>query len=66
MTKTLKIDGMSCAHCVGRVEKALNAIKNVKAKVDLAKKTATITSSDEISDAVLEAAVEEAGYTVVK
>lgn len=66
MTKTLKIEGMSCAHCVARVEKALNAIKGVKAKVDLSKKTATVTSADEISDAVLEAAVEDAGYTVVK
>ena len=24
MTKTMKIEGMMCAHCSGRVEKALN------------------------------------------
>ena len=29
MTKTLKIDGMSCMHCAGTVTKALNAIDGV-------------------------------------
>ena len=66
MTKTIKIDGMSCAHCSGRVEKALNAIAGVSAKVDLASKTATITSSKEVSDDVIINAVSDAGYTVIK
>jgi copper chaperone CopZ len=66
MTKTIKIDGMSCAHCSARVEKSLNAIAGVSAKVDLKAKTATVTAETEISDAELEAAVEDAGYAVVK
>jgi len=66
MTKTIKIDGMSCAHCSGRVEKALNAIDGVKATVNLAAKTATITAASDIGDAILEEAVADAGYTVVK
>jgi len=66
MTKTFKIDGMSCAHCSGRVEKALNALAGIKAKVDLDSKTATVESGADIDDARIAAAVEDAGYTVVK
>lgn len=66
MTKTIKIEGMSCAHCSGRVEKALNSISGIKAKVDLASKTATVSSEAEIDDARIAAAVEDAGYSVVK
>lgn len=66
MTKTIKIEGMSCGHCSARVEKALNAIPGVNAKVDLASKTATISTSVEVSDDVLESAVIDAGYTLVK
>jgi len=66
MTKTIKIEGMSCAHCSGRVEKALNAISGITAKVDLAAKSATVSSETEIDDALLAAAVEDAGYAVVK
>lgn len=64
MTKTLHIEGMSCSHCSGRVERALNGIPGVKATVDLAKKTATVTSEAEIDDAALARAVGDAGYTV--
>ncbi|MGC3978531.1 MAG: cation transporter [Paludibacteraceae bacterium] len=35
MEKILKIKGMSCSHCAMRVEKALNKIEGVVAKVDL-------------------------------
>ena len=36
MNKLMKIEGMMCAHCSGRVEKALNALEGVTATVDLA------------------------------
>ncbi len=65
MTKKMIIEGMSCMHCVGRVEKALNAIAGVSGKVDLASKTAVITLSAPVDDAVLTAAVTKAGYEVV-
>ncbi len=35
MTRTLKIEGMMCTHCTGRVEKALNEIDGVSATVTL-------------------------------
>ncbi len=62
MQKTITIEGMMCTHCSGRVESALNAIPGVTAKVDLEKKTATV--SGEVSDDVLRKAVEDAGYQV--
>ena len=45
------------------MESALNAILGVTAKVDLEKKTATV--SGEVSDDTLRKAVEDAGYQVV-
>ncbi|HIY77612.1 MAG TPA: heavy metal translocating P-type ATPase [Candidatus Borkfalkia excrementavium] len=64
MTKTVFIEGMSCAHCSARVENALNAIDGVKATVDLKKKRAYVET--DVSDEVLIKAVEEAGYQVKK
>ena len=65
MTKTMSINGMMCAHCQAHVEKALNAIDGVEAKVNLETKTATLTLSKDVSDDVLRGAVTEAGYEVV-
>ncbi|NLO97075.1 MAG: heavy metal translocating P-type ATPase [Peptococcaceae bacterium] len=65
MNKIMKIEGMSCSHCSGRVEKALNSLDGVKAVVDLEKKTASITLEKEVSDEILKNAVEDAGYKVV-
>ncbi len=65
MKKEIIIEGMSCSHCSGRVETALNAIEGVSAKVDLEKKTAFVTLNNDLSDDILKSAVEEAGYTVV-
>ncbi len=65
MKKTLVIEGMSCNHCVAHVEKALNAIEGVNAKVDLKAKTASVELDREVGDDVLRAAVEDAGYDVV-
>lgn len=64
MNKTIKIGGMSCAHCASRVEKALNALPGITAKVDLATKTATITGTADTGDDAIAKAIEGAGYTV--
>ncbi|MAU68163.1 copper ion binding protein, partial [Hyphomonas sp.] len=57
----LAIEGMSCASCVGRVERALKAVPGVTgASVNLATERATITGRADIADLV--AAVSEAGY----
>ncbi|BDF71533.1 heavy metal translocating P-type ATPase [Oscillospiraceae bacterium] len=64
MEKKLTVEGMSCSHCSGRVEKALNALEGVSASVDLERKTASVTLSAPVDDAVLKKAVEDAGYEV--
>lgn len=63
MTRTMKIEGMMCAHCSGRVEKALNDLPGVTATVDLEAGTAAVTG--DVSDEALTKAVADAGYTVV-
>lgn len=65
MTKVMKIEGMMCPHCSGRVDKVLNAMEGVSAVVSLEEKTATITLSADVSDGALTAAVVDAGYEVV-
>ena len=64
MEKKLIIEGMSCSHCSGRVEAALNALDGVSAKVNLEEKTAVVELSQPVSDEVLNNAVTDAGYTV--
>ena len=63
MNKKIVIDGMMCMHCAGSVEKALNALDGVTAKVDLEQKCANVTAP--VADDVLAKAVTDAGYTVV-
>ncbi|WP_019413641.1 copper chaperone CopZ [Paenisporosarcina sp. TG20] len=61
---TLKITGMSCAHCVNKIETALQGLQGVeKAKVNLKKGTAKIKYDEKVQ--ILDnftAAVKEVGY----
>ena len=59
----MTIDGMACIRCSGRVEAALNALPGVKAKVDLAKKTATVKGCEDKE--LLTRTVTDLGFTVV-
>lgn len=65
MKKVIMIDGMMCDHCRMHVEKALNSVHGVSAKVDLANKKAEVTLSDDVSDEILKKAVKDAGYEPV-
>lgn len=65
MKKEMVIEGMMCGHCSARVERVLNAIDGVTAKVDLEKKTAYIELSKDVADDVLKQAVTDADYEVV-
>ncbi len=64
MTKRMIIEGMMCPKCTGRVEKALNAIEGVEAKVDL--KGADVTVTGAVADQTLIDTVTNAGYTFVR
>ncbi|HUG24116.1 heavy metal translocating P-type ATPase [Piscinibacter sp.] len=63
-TVRLRIDGMTCASCVSRVEKALKQVPGVTAAtVNLATETAEVrVVAREADAAALSAAVERAGY----
>jgi len=63
--KTLQIKGMSCGHCAARVEKVLNSIDGVEAKVDLISNSAKLSLSKEVSYDTLKTSVDNIGYEVV-
>ena len=65
MRKKLTIEGMSCGHCVKRVQEALQTVEGVQSvTVDLEAKTAVLELIAEVEAERLKAAVEEAGYDV--
>ncbi len=65
MRKLLKIEGMSCGHCVMHVQSALEDVEGVRsAKVDLLERSAMV-EGDNLNDQALRAAVADAGYKVV-
>ena len=66
MEKTMKINGMMCPHCSGRVKKVLEALPEVdEAIVSHEAGTAVLTLNAEVSDEVLKKVVEDQGYEVV-
>lgn len=66
MTKTMKIEGMMCPHCSGRVKKCLEALEGVQtAEVSHESGTAVLTMSAAVSDDVLKKTVTDAGYDVI-
>ena len=62
--KAFRVDGMSCEHCKRRVEEAVNDIKGVSGKVNLKKGELTVSYAEELSDDMIKAKIEKAGYTV--
>lgn len=67
MTKEIKIEGMMCGHCEATVKKVLEAIDGVEsATASHEENKAVVTLSKDVPDAVLDKAVIDAGYTVVK
>lgn len=65
MKKLVAIEGMCCAHCAARVEKALSAVNGVvSADVKLKKNLAVVRSRDEVPDEEIKKVIEEAGYKV--
>ena len=66
MEKTMKINGMMCGHCSGRVKKVLEALPEVdEAIVSYVEGTAVVKLNAEISDDVLKQTVEAQDYEVV-
>ncbi|PQZ94643.1 copper-translocating P-type ATPase [Arthrobacter sp. MYb227] len=58
----LDIQGMTCASCVGRVERKLGKIEGVEALVNLPLESARVTVPASVTDAQLISTIESAGY----
>ena len=62
---TYTVTGMTCEHCARSVTEEISEITGVSdVAVDLASGSVTVTSSEDLRDADVRAAVEEAGYEV--
>lgn len=65
MKKEIIVSGMTCGHCVKRVENTLLGIEGVNSVVvSLDEKSATIEVDDKIEDQLLKEAIEDVGYDV--
>jgi copper chaperone len=64
-TTSYTVVGMTCGHCVNAVTEEVSAVPGVTGvEVDLASGGLTVTSDAPVDEAVVRAAVEEAGYEV--
>ncbi|MBK8727638.1 MAG: cation-translocating P-type ATPase [Holophagaceae bacterium] len=65
-SQTFQVDGMTCASCVFRIEKALKAVPGVAAvSVNLALNEATVAYGPAVTPEILAKAVADRGYTLV-
>lgn len=61
--QTYTVTGMTCDHCVHSVKEELTKVTGVTdVAVDLATGRVTVRSDEQVDDAAVAAAVEEAGY----
>lgn len=67
MKKEISIEGMSCGHCSGRVEKALNELEGVTVEVvSHDDNNAIVEVAETVTDDKLKETVEDAGYDVIE
>lgn len=65
ITTEYVVNGMTCAHCVQAVTEEVSGLPGVAdVNVDLASGALTVVSTNGVSFADIERAVDEAGYTV--
>ena len=60
----IKIDGMHCTNCKNRIEKHLDELDGVIAKVNLEKKQAIVTLYQDIDVDVIKETIEGLDFTV--
>jgi copper chaperone CopZ len=64
-TRSYPVGGMTCAHCVAAVSGEVGKVRGVD-QVDVDLETGIVTVvGDDLDDAAIGAAIDEAGYTVV-
>ncbi|WP_117208125.1 heavy-metal-associated domain-containing protein [Allorhizocola rhizosphaerae] len=65
--QTYTVSGMTCGHCVNSVSSEIGKLPGVRdVKVDLASGAVTVQSEQPLDDTAVAAAVDEAGYEVVR
>lgn len=64
MKRTIKIEGMTCGHCTGRVETALKSLGATVIETSVDSKHA-IVEVENISDDTLKETIEDVGYDVI-
>lgn len=62
--KNFIVDGMTCENCKARVERTINDMDGLLAKVNLKKKEVLVLMEKEVPDEEIVAAIEKAGYTI--
>jgi copper chaperone CopZ len=66
-TATYTVSGMTCDHCVNAVTSEINQLEGVTGvQVDLASGAVTVTSRAPLDETAVAAAVDEAGYALVR
>jgi len=66
MKKRILIEGMSCHHCTGRVERALNEIDGVTVEsISVDEKNAVIILQKEVDEKIIKDTIDDAGYDVI-
>jgi Cu+-exporting ATPase len=66
-TMKLKVEGMTCTSCARNVERALKRVEGVRAAtVDFTSNSAFLEADSSISFQILQAAVQKAGYNILK
>lgn len=64
--ETVNVSGMTCGHCVAAVTEEIAKIDGVtEVSVDLESGRVEVTSSSPVDHALVDAAVQEAGYELV-
>ncbi len=67
MKKEIIIEGMSCGHCVKRVENTLKELGEIQdVIVSLEDRKAVITLKETIDDNKLKEVIEDAGYDITE
>lgn len=66
-TTTYRVPDVSCEHCVRAVTEEVGKLDGVEdVQVDLDAKTVTVRREDQVTDAQIIAALDEAGYDVAQ
>ncbi|EGQ25212.1 copper chaperone CopZ [Mammaliicoccus sciuri] len=65
MKEVLKVEGMSCGHCVNSIESSVGELNGVSSvKVDLANKEVTVEYDNEANLNQIKETIEDQGYEV--